>query len=577
MNKEKIYSNVGLTSIFLNLISVIHGVIYLIFPSNIHYWNFAGILFMLTILLNSAIIIHYGKLNIHTYKKRRRFRIASYGYFLFLIIAYFMLFFANFIGFNAGLGHNIWVGLLIILSYFGVLLYPMLLIVTFIFKKKKDTKTEGDLAKPERRQLEKILRITIIVGNVIGLVLGIITDLTILTALRFGLFSFFFSVFAAMSGIFFGLGFLANTSILLHAVKKDTRYFRTKIATIASLGIIISSICFAPLFSTPSFVARADLEFSQSFNPYFGGDWKEVISQSGYEDYFLKQPFQILGYFLGNGNPKCKTFQNILYFNGSESSYFVDQNIFLYFDAYVPSNNGENLPGNNSVIIRIHGGGWTIGDKGLDNVRMMNRYLANQGYCVFDIQYGLTNMTSNLGSIYPPPQNVVGNFTIDDMVRHIGNFTTFLENNYLEYGANLNSVFVSGGSAGGQLTCAAALSIASGNYTNIFSDQMTVKGLIPFYPGNNVSHNFATASRQEWVNPVMLVNLSSPPCLIYQGEKDGLIEQSRLLKEAFISEGRTDCALLTFPFGGHASDIYFNGYYNQVFLYFMERFLYLYH
>jgi hypothetical protein len=29
------------------------------------------------------------------------------------------------------------------------------------------------------------------------------------------------------------------------------------------------------------------------------------------------------------------------------------------------------------------------------------------------------------------------------------------------------------------------------------------------------------------------------------------------------------------PFGGHASDFYFTGYYNQIFLYYMERFIYL--
>ena len=213
---------------------------------------------------------------------------------------------------------------------------------------------------------------------------------------------------------------------------------------------------------------------------------------------------------------------------------------------------GEGIERKQAGILWIHGGGWTIGDKGLGNVITMNRYFAAQGYCVFDIQYGLTNMTSNLGSIYPPPQNVVGNFTIDDMVRHIGNFTTFLELHSSEYGANLNSVFVSGGSSGGQLTSAVALSIASGNYTHIFSDQMTVKGLIPFYPGNNVSYNFATNSKQEWVNPTMLVNSSSPPCLIFQGEKDGLIVKSRLFKETYITLGRSDCALLTFPFGGHA-------------------------
>lgn len=573
MNKKGFNYILGTISILLNIISIIHGMVYLAVPSNSHYWNFAGILFISTIFLNGVTIIYFGKIG-KSNINQRKFRLASYGYFLFSILAYFMLFLANFIGFNVGLGFNFAIALLIGLSYFGVLIYPLTLTAFFIYSKKEEVSQEE---KPVRKRLEIFLKVTLIAGNIIGLVLGILTDLTILTTLRFGLFSFFFSVFAAMSGIFFGLGAMSNTFILLHSVKMNKKYFKTKISIIASIGVIISSICFVPLFSTPSFVVQADAEFSQAFNPYFGGDWKEVISQSGYEDYFLKQPFQIMGYFIGNGNPQCETFLDVLYFNGSESAFTIDNNVLLYFDAYLPPNNGADLPGNNSIIIRIHGGGWTIGDKGLGNIRMMNRYLAAQGYCVFDVQYGLTNMTSNLGSVYPPPANVVSNFTIDDMVRHIGNFTAFLELHSSEYRVNLNSVFVSGGSSGGQLTCAVSLSIASGNYTDIFSDQMNIRGFIPYYPANNNSNIFAITSKQEWVNPYLLINSSSPPCLIFQGEKDHLIIQSQLLKDTYINLGRSDCALLTFPYGGHASDLYFSGYYNQVFLYYMERFFYLYH
>jgi len=575
MNNKKISFILSLSALILNFICIIHGVIYLIIPSNIPYWHFAGILFILTIIFNSILVIYYGKIN-NKNGKNSRFRIASYSFFQFSIIAYFLLFLTNFIGFNIGIGFNFGIGFLIALSYFGIILYPSVLIFLFIFKKQAHLQQEEILVKSKIKKFKIIFKIVIVFGNALGLILGIITNLTILTSIRFGLLSFFFSVFAAMSGIFFGLGFLANTFILVHAIKKKVKFWKIQIIVITSIGMIISSICFVPFFSTPSYIANADIEFSEAFDPSFGGNWKEVISSSGFEGYFLKQPFQLMGYFLGNGNPDCETILDILFFNGSESSYFVDHNIRLYFDAYLPPSDAGTLPGENSVIIRIHGGGWTIGDKGLGNIRMMNKYLAAQGYCVFDVQYGLTNMTNNLGINYSP-KNVVGNFTIDDMMRHIGNFTKFLESHSSEYGVNMDSVFVSGGSAGGQLTCAVALSIASGNYTTIFSDQMTIKGIIPFYPANNVSYNFATLSRQEWVNPNLLVNSSSPPCLIFQGEKDFLIEQSRYLKETYISHGRIDCALLTFPLAGHGADIYFPGYYNQVFLYYMERFLYLFH
>ena len=44
------------------------------------------------------------------------------------------------------------------------------------------------------------------------------------------------------------------------------------------------------------------------------------------------------------------------------------------------------LPGGNSVLIRIHGGGWKSGDKGLMNNAQMNKYYSL--HVVFDIQYG---------------------------------------------------------------------------------------------------------------------------------------------------------------------------------------------
>ncbi len=252
----------------------------------------------------------------------------------------------------------------------------------------------------------------------------------------------------------------------------------------------------------------------------------------------------------------------------------------LYFDAYLPPNHGIGLPGQNSTIIRIHGGGWTTGDKGLDNMMQMNKYFAAQGYCVFDIQYGLNNESSILASLkFITPLNVQGNFSINDMVSQIGSFCQFLTVHQADYGANLSSVFISGGSAGGQLTCATALGIASGNYPSIFGTGITIRGFIPFYPANqgaaSVDNN---VSDPEFYNPALLVTANSPPCLDYQGSQDGLVNPaiSYALQSTYTSHGNSHCAVIELPFGGHGSDLDFSGYYNSFFLYYMERFLYEY-
>lgn len=250
----------------------------------------------------------------------------------------------------------------------------------------------------------------------------------------------------------------------------------------------------------------------------------------------------------------------------------------MYFDAYMPLNKGESLPGENSTIIRIHGGGWVSGDEGMMNMMQMNKYFAAQGYAVFDIQYGIAE--NPLFSLDPlTPDYKKGDFNIDDIMRHIGIFTKYLANNNGNYSANLDSVFVSGGSAGGHLTCAVALAIASGDYNDIFSENLTVKGLIPFYPANGQMGFFGISGRDEFKNPEKLIETDSPPCLIFQGTHDILnyFSISENIKDTYYAKGNENCAILWMPLGGHASDFYFTSYYNQIFLYYMERFMYLYH
>jgi hypothetical protein len=90
---------------------------------------------------------------------------------------------------------------------------------------------------------------------------------------------------------------------------------------------------------------------------------------------------------------------------------------------------------------------------------------------------------------------------------------------------------------------------------------------------------FGITGCDEFTNPEMLIESDSPPCLIFQGTHDiinsfGICEN---IQNSYYSKGNDHCIILWMPFGGHASDFYFNGYYNQIFLYYMERFMYLNH
>ena len=122
--------------------------------------------------------------------------------------------------------------------------------------------------------------------------------------------------------------------------------------------------------------------------------------------------------------------------------------------------------------------------------------------------------------------------------------------------------FYFGGLAGGQLTCATALGIASGNYPSIFGTGITIRGFIPFYPANQgvalVDNN---VSNPEFDNPALLVTANSPPCLDYQGSQDGLVNPaiSYALQSTYTSHGNSHCAVIELPFGGHGSDLDFSG------------------
>ncbi|MHA1154925.1 MAG: alpha/beta hydrolase [Candidatus Heimdallarchaeota archaeon] len=569
----------------LNVTVGITNLLYLIIRSSAFFGNLVGIFIisnLLVTMLYSLCLSHQLRTTI---KQGYRLKLLCYGYFGGVILAMMFSFLALFIGFNDGVLVNIGLGVLLYGANFGIIIYGAALglipAISSSYNFLSTSPIPEDLVWNRSIKNQKRvswLKCVIIIICLLEVITGGLVCYSLFFGLQGRLRIFMIKVFAGQAALFIGFGILSFTFILFKITRSiPKKLIRIPMSSLVILGIVLSGLCFVPLGLTPQFAQDADETFSTSFNPVFSGDWKAVIENSGYADAFLQTPFSVGGYFLGPPTYDRIVKKDVLYLDGSSSNYTVDANVKLYFDAYLPPNDSDTLPGNRSTLIRIHGGGLTIGDKGLGNVITMNRYFAAQGYCVFDIQYGLNNGPESMGIPIITPANVLGNFTLDDMMRHIGVFTFYLEDHNTEYGANLNSVFISGGSSGGQLACATALSIVSGNYTETFSANYTIKGIIPYYPANNASLSFALQSTPEWRNPELLVNNQSPPCLIYQGDQDHLIVRSRSLENTYLTRDNAEVCLLIFPLAGHASDLYFSGYYNQVFLFYMERFMFLYH
>ncbi len=385
--------------------------------------------------------------------------------------------------------------------------------------------------------------------------------------------------------LFFGMAVFTNGILALklnHRYRKRRDYSiiaRHGFVLVAVGSLIMSLLFFNSIFQGPFTLDNARSEFQGKF----GDQWENFVQREGFErdsSYFMDKPIMLSEYFLPTFTENCRIKQDIPFYNDTIG---VDNNITLFYDVYMPGNGWERMPGKNSTIIRIHGGAWMLGDKGIGNMLQTSKYLASQGYVVFDIQYGLYNasLNENIADIFqnmPQDETRIGNFSLNDMIRHIGIFTEHLENNWQKYGANLSSVFISGGSAGGNLCCAATLAMVNAEYQALFSDELKIKGYIPIYPANDICRIEGVNSSEDFIDPKDMITGTSPPCLILQGTNDGLVNPNLAeeFQQVYEEKNNSQCAVVYLKLAAHGFDVYYSGYYNQISLYYMERFLYLY-
>lgn len=561
--RELIEKSYTVILLLMNVLSLIFGMVYLSMKGNNLFWNGYGFLLMLSL---------FGNIGLAAAEKIKKGLSNLY----LLLSAVFMLavLLINTVvsctPTNKQSQSTISAVLLFSLFVLGGAIAAEKL--QYIVNRQKSTQNMDNSSENNTQRMEKAVKPIINIGSIIRIIIIILLS----AVLYFGLFlainllrvhkNGLLEVFIAEYALFFAIIFL-SVGVLIRRLLNRKKYFLYHGIVLATT-IFIVTVCLLPFLSIPSLLKNAEDNYTKAFNNI--GEVKLDYSK----ELFRQQRFSLPEYFFGTPSREYQVKENVLFYQGTEG---VDKGIKLYFDVYTPTTDGSKLPGGNSVLIRIHGGGWTTGDKGEYNFAQMNKYFASQGYIVFDIQYGLSNVLSWL-NFTPVQEARMGDFSIDDMVRHIGLFTNYLVDHQSEYPANLKSVFISGGSAGGQLTLASGLAYVNKGYSDFLNPQITIKGVIPFYPANGLSTVFGIEGRQELVDPIALVDEKSPPCLIYQGSHDGLVDPAIAyrFRDAYLEKGNEKCAVITMPFGGHASDLYFSGYYNQVFLYYMERFLYQY-
>ena len=194
-------------------------------------------------------------------------------------------------------------------------------------------------------------------------------------------------------------------------------------------------------------------------------------------------------------------------------------------DVYKPRGDVSGAP----VLLQVHGGGWTIGNKDQQGLPLM-RHMAAHGWVCVAINYRLSPRDAF-------PAHLV------DVKRGIAWIREHVE----EYGGDPGFVAITGGSAGGHLTALAALTPDDPEYQPGFEDaDTTVQAAVPFYGVYDMAGVtglksvdfmrerflapwvFKTSSKDEEAfrkaSPICRVRQDAPPFYVIHGTNDVLAD-----------------------------------------------------
>jgi acetyl esterase/lipase len=229
-------------------------------------------------------------------------------------------------------------------------------------------------------------------------------------------------------------------------------------------------------------------------------------------------------------------------------------------DVYRRRDGVEKAP----VLLQVHGGGWTVGDKEHQGIPLM-LHMAARGWVCVAINYRLSPRDAF-------PAHLV------DVKRAIA----WVREHGASYGADPSFLALTGGSAGGHLAALAALTPNDPEYQPGFEHvDTTVQAAAPHYGvydfagviGTKRSEQMrdlflgprvlfkdprAELAEFEKASPLARVNADAPPFLVIHGSTDSLVEvaQARAFVEALRGVSRQPVAYAELPGTQHAFDVF---------------------
>ena len=304
-----------------------------------------------------------------------------------------------------------------------------------------------------------------------------------------------------------------------------------------------------------AYVLRGGVQSQRTFESglaeALGKTYREEL-ESRHSDLDWKTPFRQLVWPFRDVPRDIEVIKNV--------SYHPDHGRRGLLDVYKPSGDVSGAP----VLLQVHGGGWTIGNKDQQGLPLM-RHMASRGWVCFAINYRLSPRSSW-------PAHIV------DVKRSIA----WIREHGKEYGADPAFIAITGGSAGGHLTALAALTPNDPEYQPGFEDaDTTLQAAVPFYGVYDLAgateekavekmrdfflaplvfRDSASSNPEpfEKASPILRVRKDAPPFYVIHGVNDTLVSIGQA--RSFVEELRdaSDHAVAFTELTGtqHAFDIF---------------------
>ncbi len=329
-----------------------------------------------------------------------------------------------------------------------------------------------------------------------------------------------------------------------------TRGRRESHGSKAAYGLAVASIAGLSYLIRQAEEARDDVD--RALCEALGDDYLDELTKV-HTDVDMATPWRQLVMPFRMQNPEVEVIKDIAYAGRGSRRGLLD--VYRRADGPV-----EGAP----VLLQVHGGGWTIGNKDQQGIPLM-LHMAARGWVCVAINYRLSPR-------HPFPTHLV------DVKRSIA----WIRENIAQYGGDPSYVAITGGSAGGHLTALAALTPNDPEYQPGFEDaDTTLQAAVPHYG----VYDFAGATGErravqmrdsflgprvlkkdpslhledfERASPLLRVSPEAPPFFVIHGAHDTLVpvSQARHFVRRLREVSKSPVAYAELPGTQHAFDVF---------------------